>query len=167
MSKAYEEEMKKHGEALLREYFEKGFDSKTKTIAVEQAFKIKITKDVTLGGKIDRVDKKNDGTLEIIDYKTGAAPKKRDPEKDFQLSLYALAATDPGLYNAKPERLIVSFYFFEGQERVTGSRTKEKLKEVKEEIVSVTEKMNTSTFTPTPGLYCSFCEYRPICEAWR
>jgi len=167
MNKSYEDEMKKHGEVLLSEYFDKGYDKKTKTIAVEQGFKIKISKDITLGGKIDRIDRTVDGKLEIIDYKTGAAPKRRDPQEDFQLSLYALAAADKGVYGEKPESIVVSFYFFEGQERISGTRTKEKLEEIKQEIVTVVGEMNTSNFHATPGMYCAFCEYRLICEAWK
>lgn len=167
MSKAYEADMKKHGEELLNQYFEKGYDSKTKTIAVEQGFKIKISKDITLGGRIDRVDRKPDGILEIIDYKTGAAPKKRDVSEDFQLSLYALAATDKGLFGEKPEHIIVSFYFFEGQERMSGIRSKEQLEKVKDEIITTAEEIGTSVFHPTPGMYCAFCEFRLICEAWK
>jgi len=167
MSKSYEADMKKHGEELLNQYFEKGYDPKTKTIAVEQGFKIKITKDITLGGRIDRVDRKPDGILEIIDYKTGAAPKKRDVSEDFQLSLYALAATDKGLFGEKPEHIIVSFYFFEGQERMSGTRSKEQLEKIKDEIITTAEEIGTSVFHPTPGMYCAFCEFRLICEAWK
>lgn len=167
MSKSYEEEMKKHGELLLSEYFKKGYDGKTKTIAVEQAFKIKITPDITLGGKIDRVDRRADGTLEIIDYKTGAAPKKRDPQEDFQLSIYALAASDKGVYDTAADKMLVSFYFFEGQERVSGTRTKEQLEGVKEEIIAAANEINKSEFLPTPGMYCAFCEFRLLCEAWK
>lgn len=167
MSKSYEDEMKKHGEELLTEYFGKGYDPKTKTIAVEQAFKIKITPEVSLGGRIDRVDRRDDGKLEIIDYKTGAAPKKRDPAEDFQLSLYALAAADKGLYHEDPENIVVSFYFFEGQERLSGSRSKEQLDNVKQEIADATDEINKSDFHATPGMYCSFCEFRLICEAWK
>jgi DNA helicase-2/ATP-dependent DNA helicase PcrA len=167
MSKTYENEMKKHGEDLLKGYFNSGYDPKTKTIAVEQGFKIKITKDVTLGGRIDRVDRKRDGTLEIIDYKTGAAPKKRDVSEDFQLSLYALAATDKGVFGEKPDNIIVSFYFFEGQERMSGTRSKIQLEKVKESIVTSATDIGASTFQPTPGIYCSYCEFRLICEAWK
>ena len=167
MSKAYENDMKKHGEGLLMEYFEKGYDPKTKTIAVEQGFKIKISKDITLGGRIDRVDRKPDGKLEIIDYKTGAAPKKRDASEDFQLSLYALAATDKGVFGEKPENIIVSFYFFEGQERMSGTRSKEQLETVKEEILETAQAIGISEFQPTPGMYCAFCEFRLLCEAWK
>jgi len=167
MSKAYERDMKQHGVELLTQYFEKGYDPKTKTLAVEQGFKIKISKDITLGGRIDRVDRKQDGSLEIIDYKTGAAPKKRDVSEDFQLSLYALAATDKGVFGEKPENIIVSFYFFEGQERMSGTRSKEQLEKVKKEILETAQHIGVSEFHPTPGMYCAFCEFRLICEAWK
>jgi len=167
MSKTYEKDMKAHGEELLKEYYKKGFNTKTKTIAVEQGFKIKISKDITLGGRIDRVDRRHDGILEIIDYKTGAAPKKRDPSEDFQLFLYALAASDKGVFDENPEHIVVSFYFFEGQERLSGTRSKEQLQQVKEEIIETANEIGVSNFHPTPGMYCAFCEYRLICEAWK
>ncbi len=163
----YEKEMKKHGEELLKEYFVKGYDQKTKTIAVEQRFKIKISNEITLGGRIDRVDRKPDGSLEIIDYKTGAAPKKRDVSEDFQLSLYALAATDKGVFGEISENIMVSFYFFEGQECMSATRSKEQLEKVKDEIVSTAQAMGTSEFQPTQGMYCAFCEFRLLCEAWK
>ena len=57
------------------------------------------------------------GKVEIIDYKTGKTPKNRDVSKDFQLSVYALSATAPTLFTRKPEDVVVSFYFFEDQEK--------------------------------------------------
>jgi len=165
--KKYEEKMKKHGVDLLLEFFEKGFDPHIHVISLEQPFKIKITPTLSLGGKIDRIDKTSEGKLEIIDYKTGSAPKKRDPGQDIQLSVYALAATEKGLYGEKPEHVIVSFYFLEGQEKISGARSKEQLGQVRQEIKQVAEDISTSMFVPTPGKYCDFCEFRLICDAWK
>jgi len=48
---------------------------------------------ITLGGKIDRVDKFDDGTLAIYDYKTGIVPsKKQQTHFDKQLLLSAMIA---------------------------------------------------------------------------
>ena len=165
--KKYEEKMKKHGVELLLEFFEKGFNPNVHVIALEQPFKIKITPTLSLGGKIDRIDKRTDGKLEIIDYKTGSALKKRDPKDDMQLSVYALAATEKGLYGEKPEHVIVSFYFLEGQEKISGARSKEQLGQVRQEIKTVAENISVSHFSPTPGKYCDFCEFRLICDAWK
>ena len=166
-NKGYEEKMKQHGVELLEEFFQKGYDPGVLVIALEQPFKIKITPDLTLGGKIDRVDKRKDGKLEIIDYKTGSAPKKKNPSEDVQLSVYALAATEQGIYGEKPENIIVSFYFLEGQEKVSSTRAVGQLEYVRQDIKRIAEDISLSHFSPTPGMHCDFCEFRLICEAWK
>jgi DNA helicase-2/ATP-dependent DNA helicase PcrA len=164
--KVYEEKMKRQGKLLISGFFEKGFDSTRIPKDLEQSFKIKITPQVTLVGKIDRVDEFPDGSIEIIDYKTGHAPKVRDVTKDPQLTVYALAATDPGLYDKPPDRVTLSFYFFEGQEKISAKRSKEQLVKARESIAAKAAEIAGSDFSPTPGKHCDFCEFRLICEAW-
>ncbi len=156
--KKYEEKMKRHGRELLEGYFDKGYDSKVIPTGLEEPFKLKITPTLTLGGKIDRIDTLPDGTVEIIDYKTGTAPKARNPKKDLQLTVYAMAGGS--------KKVIVSFYFFEDQAKVSATRTKEQLAEAKDEIAKRADEISRSDFRPTPGKYCDFCEFRLICEAW-
>ncbi len=165
--KKYEEKMKRHGRELLEGFYEKGYDPKRIPTSLEEAFKIKITPRLTLGGKIDRVDALPDGIIEIIDYKTGQAPKTRDPAKDRQLTVYALAATDEGIYKKTPEKVIVSFYFFEDQKKISARRTKEELQMAKNDIAATADEISRSDFRPTPGKHCDFCEFRLICEAWQ
>ncbi len=156
--RVYEEKMKRHGRELLSGFFEKGYDPKVIPTALEEPFKLKITPVLTLGGKIDRIDTLPDGTKEIIDYKTGTAPKGRDPKKDLQLTVYAMAGNT--------EKVIVSFYFFEDQTKVSATRTKKELHAAREEIAKRADEISRSDFRPTPGKYCDFCEFRLICEAW-
>ncbi len=165
--KNYEDRMKTQGIRLLSEFYEKGYDAKKIPINLEQPFKIKITPTLNLGGKIDRVDALPDGKIEIIDYKTGVAPKNRDARNDLQLTVYALAATDPGIYKMPPEKVTVSFYFFEGQEKISATRTREQLENAQTEIAGKADEISTSDFHPTPGKHCDFCEFRLICEAWQ
>lgn len=165
--KSYEEKMKKQGVKLLSEFYEKGYDPKRVPKDLEQPFKIKITPTLKLGGRIDRVDELSDGKIEIIDYKTGQAPKGRDVTQDLQLTVYALAATDDGIYKKLPEKVIVSFYFFEGQEKISATRNQEQLSKAKEEIAKKADEISRSDFKPTPGKHCDFCEFRLICEAWQ
>jgi DNA helicase-2/ATP-dependent DNA helicase PcrA len=163
--KKYEEKMKRHGRELLIGFYAKGYDPKVVPTSLEETFKLKITPTLTLGGKIDRIDTLKDGTMEIIDYKTGTAPKARDPKKDLQLTVYAMAG---GL--ASPlggsEKVIVSFYFFEDQKKISATRTKEQLAAAKDEIAKCADEISRSDFRPTAGKYCDFCEFRLICEAW-
>ena len=163
--KKYEEKMKRHGRELLIGFYAKGYDPNVVPRSLEETFKLKITPTLTLGGKIDRIDTLKDGTTEIIDYKTGTVPKTRDPKKDLQLTVYAMAG---GL--ASPlggsEKVIVSFYFFEDQKKISATRTKEQLAAAKDEIATCADEISRSDFRPTAGKYCDFCEFRLICEAW-
>ncbi len=164
--KKYEEKMKRHGEELLTGFYAKGYDPKRIPTGLEEPFKIKITPRLTLGGKIDRIDTLPDGTMEIIDYKTGQTPKSRDVTKDMQLTVYALTAANEGVYHRKPEKVIVSFYFFEDQQKISATRTQEQLTQAKKEIAEKADEISQSDFKPTPGKHCDFCEFRLICEAW-
>jgi DNA helicase-2/ATP-dependent DNA helicase PcrA len=156
--KTYEEKMKRHGRELLVGFFDKGYDPRVVPTHLEEPFRLSISPTLTLGGKIDRIDTLKDGTMEIIDYKTGTVPKLRDPKKDLQLTVYAMVG------NAK--KVIVSFYFFEDQTKVSATRTKEQLAAAREEIAKRADEISRSDFRPTPGKYCDFCEFRLICEAW-
>ena len=150
--------MKRHGKDLLTGFYMKGYDPAVIPTSLESPFKIKITPTLTLGGKIDRIDTLKDGTLEIIDYKTCQAPKTRDPKKDLQLTVYAMAGNT--------NNVIVSFYFFEDQTKISATRTKENLAEARTIIMQKADEISRSDFHATPGKYCDFCEFRLICEAW-
>jgi DNA helicase-2/ATP-dependent DNA helicase PcrA len=166
-NKQYEEKMKAHGRELLIGFYERGYDPSIIPISLEEAFKIKITPQLTIGGRIDRIDKHNDGTLEIIDYKTGTAPKSRDVSNDPQLTVYALSASSGGIFRKISKKVIVSFYFFEGQIKISATRNQAQLEAIREEIKDKAEEIKRSEFLPTPGKHCDFCEFRLICDAWR
>jgi len=172
-SKTQEERFKKKGEKILSEFFDKSYDHKKLPKTMEQVFSIKIAPNFKVGGKIDRIDETKDG-IEIIDYKTGRAPEKKDIEKDLQLTVYALVATDGTLEfmgvldkTPKPDQVKISFYFFENQEKATGVRTKEQLEQAKKELIQKAEEISKSEFLPTPGRMCDFCDYKLLCEAWK
>jgi DNA helicase-2/ATP-dependent DNA helicase PcrA len=172
-SKAQEKRMKKEGEKILIGFFEKSYNPKFLPKALEQIFSVKISPKLKIGGKIDRLDER-ENIVEIIDYKTGRAPEKKDIEKDLQLTIYSLAATDGTLQymgildkTPKPEQVRVSFYFFENQEKVTSVRIKEQLEEAKKQLIQKAEEISKSDFSPTPGKMCDFCDYKLLCGAWK
>lgn len=163
--KAYEEKMKRQGVDLLTGFYEKGYDPKIVPTALEEPFKLRLTPTLTLGGKIDRIDAIKNG-IEIIDYKTGTAPKTRDVSRDLQLTVYAMAGMSTGVNIRQPEKVIVSFYFFDGQQKISDTRTKDQLESAKKDIIAKADEISRSDFHPTPGKHCDFCEFRLICEAW-
>ena len=165
-TKQYEEKMKKRGYDMLREFFEKFYDAKILPRDLEYLFKVKITPTLRVGGKIDRVDVHN-GKLEIIDYKTGKKPSDAETKDNLQMTLYALAATDPGIYNKKPEEVILTFYFFNTNEKISSTRTDKQLIEAKKILQDTAKKMAESTFLPEVGSWCDFCDFKLICPAWQ
>ncbi|WP_242137202.1 double-strand break repair protein AddB [Sphingomonas sp. TREG-RG-20F-R18-01] len=61
-------------------------DAGRSVLAVEQSGKVAIA-GVTLTGKFDRIDRNPDGSLAIIDYKTGKAPSAAAVREGFSLQL--------------------------------------------------------------------------------
>jgi len=92
--------------------FYKDFDKKTNIQFLEQPFVIKVSPSLRVGGKIDRVDKVGKDKIEIIDYKTGRMQDQKEINKSLQMTVYALAAQDKGIYDKNPKDVILTFYFF-------------------------------------------------------
>lgn len=164
-SKAHEKRMKKEAERMLKKFYDKGYDPDRLPKYLEQQFVIKAKQGLRIGGRIDRIDEIKSG-MEIIDYKTGKVIDQKELDKSLQMSVYALAATDPGVLRQNPEEVILSFYFLDKGEKKSTSRTKEQLLKAKKELIEKAKEIEKSKFEPTPGVWCDFCEYRLICEAW-
>jgi len=74
-------------------------------VAVEHRFDVEVAGH-RLRGAIDRVDRLPDGTLAVVDYKTGRS-EPRDVADNLQLAVYHLAATrDPALAELGPVSLL-------------------------------------------------------------
>ena len=164
-SKSHEEKARKQAEKLLINFY-KDFDHKVRIMALEQPFTLKIGPNLKVVGKIDRIDEKKDKFLEIIDYKTGKTMEQKDVDKSLQMTVYALAVSDKGIYNKKPEDLILTFYFLDSGKKISTKRTAEQLVQVKKDILEKAKEIMTSSFEPKPNGLCDFCEYRLLCEAW-
>ena len=164
-SKAHEERMRKQGERMLVDFY-KRFDSRLIPKDLEQSFVIKISPKLKIGGKIDRIDEPG-GKLEVIDYKTGRVLDQKDVDKSLQMTVYALAATDKGIYGKKPEEVILSFYFLDTSEKKSTKRTASQLEQAKRELSEKAREVEKSVFEPTPGPWCDWCDFKLLCEAWR
>jgi DNA helicase-2/ATP-dependent DNA helicase PcrA len=167
-SKRYEEEMKKRGEGYLSTFFDTQYSKNASIAALEQPFTVPLVNDertLKIGGKIDRIDILPDGRLEIVDYKTGRMPSKREVDTNLQLSMYALAASEiAGLpFGKKPEDIVLTLYFFDTNEKISTMRTHEQLQQEKATILSIAREIEQSEFLCSGNMLCQHCEYHLFC----
>ena len=163
-SKAHEERMKKQGQRMLADFYDQ-FDGQQIPRDLEQPFIIRISPGLKIGGKIDRIDEQK-GKLEVIDYKTGKVMEQKEIDKSLQMTIYALAATDKGIYGRKPEEVVLSFYYLDTGEKKSTKRTVDQLEQAKKELVEKAKEVEKSDFQPRPGIWCDFCDFKLLCEAW-
>ena len=159
-SKAHREVRKVRGREILTAFYEKFKQDVPHIRFLEKGFKLKVG-EPTLSGRLARADDLPDGTLEIIDYKTGRSKTQEDLEKDLQLFIYALASQE--CFNLPASRL--TLYFLDDDKCVSVTPTAEKMEEVKTEIKTVGDAINLSDFAPTPSPHkCGHCPFSKICD---
>ncbi len=126
----------------------------------EQGFQICIGA-TTVVGRMDRIDDRSDGTVSIVDYKTGRAKDQEDANKSLQLSLYAIAARE--MWGYAVGSLIL--YNLEDNIPVITTRSEADLVKARERVEAAAKGIASGKFDAKPGMHCAFCAYRSVCSA--
>ena len=161
-----EQAYKQAGLEQLRAFVEKQESSETLPLSMERSFSLDLG-EVLLEGRIDQINPlvprpgEDEGSVELIDYKTGKPRSQKDADSSLQLSVYALAAQEE--MKLRPRRL--TFYCLTNNQPVHTVRTKQDLEAVKTEVLTVAGRIRQNHFPAAPGFVCRFCDYRPICPA--
>jgi DNA helicase-2/ATP-dependent DNA helicase PcrA len=130
----------------------------SQVLHTEESFEIRIG-ETSVVGRIDRIDKRPDGTVAIIDYKTGKARDQEDADQSLQLSLYAIAAEEKWGY--KVGALI--FHNLEENVPVITSRTASDLLAARARVNDAAQGIAAGVFDAKAGIHCNFCAYRTLC----
>lgn len=158
-----------------QEYFEEGrqiltrfHDKHAKTFHlpyfVEYGFNFEVD-GVPVTGKVDRVDKLEDGRLLILDYKTGKQLKTGRIDVDAQLTMYQLAC-EKGLGAEVAE--LVFYHLPTLKEHKSTRRSAELVDGLKSTIVTTAESITKEKFDPKPmDSVCKWCDYKPICPIFK
>lgn len=160
-SRQHMELRRARGKEILTAFYEHFKEDIPRIRFLEKGFKLRVG-EYTLSGRLDRADDLPDGTLEIIDYKTGRSKTEKEVTEDLQLFIYALAAQE--CFGLKASRL--TLYFLDDQTRVSVEPDAKKLSAVKAEIQMIADEINRSNFVPTPSQHkCQYCPFSKICGA--
>ncbi len=124
----------------------------------EQSFEIRVGPTSVLG-RIDRIDRRPDGTVAIIDYKTGNARDQEDADESLQLSLYAIAAKEKWGYTVGA----LIFYNLAENVPIATTRTEPQLLIARNRVEAAAQGIADGVFEAKPGIHCNFCAYRSLC----
>jgi len=134
-------------------------ESWPKPAFIEKSFNLKMGGYI-LKGAIDRIDHLDNGTVEIIDYKTGSPKDKLVFDDKRQLLLYKIAAEEAlGLKVAK-----LSFYYLENNSKIRFEAKDKDIEKLQTIIIDTIDEIKQSSFPPKPGMLCSWCDFNNICE---
>lgn len=159
-----EAEYFEQGREIIANFYHKHIADYAIPYFVEYNFNFKVD-GVPVTGKVDRIDKLPDGTLSVVDYKTGKALAAERVKGDAQLTMYQMACEE--LLGAKVARL--SFYHLPSLKEQAVDRHEPKLVEgLRKKIVGTAEAIGKDKFEPTPNEQtCRWCDYKPICPVFK
>ena len=151
----------KTGQELLTKYYEKYHHQKLKPVVIEKMFKFELN-GVPVSGKIDRIDLNEDGTYEIIDYKTGETKTEKEIRNDDQLTLYAEAAKE--FFNYQNVKL--TYFYLEKDEKISTERNEKDFERLNAEVKEVFTEIKNKNFKAKPSQRnCMFCDFKDICPS--
>ncbi len=148
------------GSQQLQDFVTATATNPPEVIHTEQEFDIEVS-GTKIRGRIDRIDRLPDGTVRIIDYKTGKPKSKKDAEKSLQLSIYAMAASQKWNYNAS---VLGLQNLADGSLAVTHC-TDADIAKASAQVRKAAENIAAGKFEPKRGHHCIWCGFRSLCPA--
>jgi DNA helicase-2/ATP-dependent DNA helicase PcrA len=112
-----------------------------------------------INGRLDRLDFLEDGTVSIIDYKTGSSSSQDTSSSNMQLGIYSILVKEKFKKEIKDLKLI---FIDEGKE-ITINYDKIDIDRVKNEVIDLIVKIRELEVKATPSFACTYCEYRSLC----
>ncbi len=155
-----EDAYKERGRAILTRYYENNAERPAVPVALEQRFLLPMD-GWELSGVMDRVDRRPDGSYEIVDYKTNSKlPPLARLQEDKQLPIYQMAASK--VLGIKPASLTFH-YLVPDQRYTTPAWAPEKIESLRVHLDEVAARIQHGEFDPRPNNLCGWCDVKPHC----
>src|ERR1700683_3412390 len=126
----------------------------------EEWFDVQIAR-TKVAGRIDRMDRAADGSVNIVDYKTGKARSQEDADESLPLSIYAMAAGEKWGYRVGS----LVFHNLEGNVPILSKRADFQLAEARDRVLAAARGIAEGNFEPKSDYHCNFCAFRGLCPA--
>ncbi|MFH1286695.1 MAG: UvrD-helicase domain-containing protein [Candidatus Magasanikbacteria bacterium] len=158
-SKRQREEYYEKGKSVLKTFYKEHEGQWTVPAGIESWFKVKVG-EYLVHGRIDRFDVQGDGSLNIIDYKTGKGKEKLSTADKRQLLLYQLAAeTLPEYRNIGPVGALTFYYLDDNLKSEFVGKPKD-IEKLKEWIGQTIDKIYAKDFSNlTKEDMCGRCDF--------
>ena len=156
-------------------------DLTVRPLAREQRFRLALTNEVTLVGKIDRVDRTDDPfgsscesadddpdadnpfeSIEVIDWKTGRQTlESGDLPFEPAVQIYVFAAEQ--LFKKPVSK--VRYVYLRGEDVTWVPADRGEVEDMKRRLLEKCEEIASATdFPASPGRHCDWCRYALLCE---
>lgn len=153
----------KNGKEVLKIFYNTQ-DKFTMPISLEGSFKIRVGAYV-LQGRIDRIDLMDDGTMEIIDYKTGKSKESLTSDDKRQLLIYQIATETLPQYGNFGKVGKLTFYYINDNLKTSFLGTEKEKEKLEEKLLKTIEFIRSGVFSATPDKHtCQNCDFKNICE---
>ncbi len=153
------------GKAIVSNYVEEALvqASTATTILVERQLRLDLGPFVLIG-RIDRLDEHEDGSLEIVDYKSGrSGVTNEDVASDVAMSCYQLLVQHH--YPDRPVRATI--IPLRGGSKATASLSSAELDEFRRDLIFIGQEILNRDWEyeiPVPKALCPRCDFLPLCR---
>jgi RecB family exonuclease len=133
-------------------------------LGVEVPFDLQL-EEFRVEGRIDRIDRIDDETIEVIDFKSNRSVfTSEELASDLQMSVYGLAVKKLFPW---AERVRFSFDMLRHGIRQPTERTEQELNDAKDYIVSLGRRSESGTYPAKVNSNCGYCDHRARCVAYQ
>jgi RecB family exonuclease len=152
------------GQALLEQYHSRSAEPGRETLWTEKTVQHRY-EEFVLFGKVDRLDRRPDGALEVVDYKSGRLTVTEEEVRgSLTLAIYQLlvARANPGT------PVYTGIFCVRSCQSAAVLRTAEELDAVEREVTEVVRRiLRDEEKRALPGRQCRDCAYPRVCPPGR
>lgn len=159
-----EKEYIQSGIKMLAVYYETTKSAASTTVFTERQLKYDMG-DFVLIGRIDRLDERADGVLEVVDYKSGrASVTEKEVADDLAMSIYQLLVKK----NYPEKRVIATIHCLKTGRTASAELSDDELVELEDMVRGIAAEMpainEDSEIPPVRKNICDGCSFFKICE---